>query len=428
MSWRAFRFGLFFLVAMLGLQSPARGAEQADAMTVYTVRSGDNLFSLATRYFNKVPDYREVQRLNNIADPYRISVGTRIRIPTRILRQLRIAGAVVSARGQTLVVSARSRRPLSVGDRVSEGDRIVTGPNSFVTLRLEDGTLVNLPSQSITAVRTLRKTLLTGRVERRFWLEEGRINASVQKLLDAQSFRIDTPVSVSAVRGTEYRVSFDKDKRKASTEVLEGIVAVQGADKRPPAAAQIGEGVIVRPAGVEPVRALLAAPEILSMLNRPSGDISLTLAPVEGAVLYHAQIGADERLIDTVAEAWSEDGELMLVPDGATPKYVRVSVIDADGMEGLWATQQLPPPDDANFAIRKNGHFGKLAGASNGLRIQIMAERPDGPIVIDRYGTSVDAVGVTGLANGTYYWRAMDETAPSRGWSESRKIVISRQE
>ena len=288
MSWRAFRFGLFYLVAMLCPQSPAQAAEQADTMTVYTVRDGDNLFSLATRYFNKIPDYREVQRLNHIADPYRIPVGTRIRIPTRILRQLRVAGAVVSARGQTLVVTARNRRPLSVGDRVSEGDRIVTGPNSFVTLRLEDGTLVNLPSRSITAVRMLRRTLLTGRVERLFWLEEGRINASVQKILDKQNFRIETPVSVSAVRGTEYRVSFDMDNRKASTEVLEGIVAVQGGDKGAAAAARIGEGIIAGPGGAEPVKALLAAPEILSMLNRPSGDVSLTLAPVEGAVLYLA--------------------------------------------------------------------------------------------------------------------------------------------
>lgn len=427
MNTRMLPAALFCLLTGTGLTCAAGASPGPDAVTVYTVQGGENLHRLAERYFKRVPDYREVQRINRIRDPYRIPVGTRIRIPIRLLRQTRVSGYVVSARGKAFVITSKGQRPLKAGDRIAEGDRLVTGPNSFITIRLDAETLVNLPSQSVTAIRLLRKTLLTGRVERLLWLEEGRMKALVPKLREGQDFRIETPVSVSAVRGTEYRVTFNKLDRKAGTEVLNGTVAVQGGVGARAEPVAHGFGIMVRPGQGNAVKPLLAAPIVRSATNN-LGGVGLTLGPVDGAVAYHAQAASDEKFIDTVAEGWSKGSELLLLPGEGTPRFVRVSAIDADGLEGLWATRALPPASEANFGITKEGHFRVLGGAARTLRIQIVRDRPNGPVVVDRHGKSIDEVGVTGLASGIYYWRILDIADPSQEWSQPRKLVITRQE
>lgn len=49
--------------------------------TVYTVKAGDSLSAIAQRYYGDMSQYHKIAKYNNIADPDKIDVGQKIRIP-----------------------------------------------------------------------------------------------------------------------------------------------------------------------------------------------------------------------------------------------------------------------------------------------------------------------------------------------------------
>ncbi|WP_425147263.1 BON domain-containing protein [Deinococcus sp.] len=55
--------------------------KDAGGDTVYTVQSGDNLSSIAVKYFGDAGKYRDIAHFNNISNPDLIQVGQKIRIP-----------------------------------------------------------------------------------------------------------------------------------------------------------------------------------------------------------------------------------------------------------------------------------------------------------------------------------------------------------
>ncbi|RIJ76688.1 LysM domain-containing protein [Nakamurella silvestris] len=60
--------------------SPA-GASKGTS--TYTVKSGDSLWAIAAKLLGSGPRYTEIAKLNNIADPNAIKVGTVLKIPAR---------------------------------------------------------------------------------------------------------------------------------------------------------------------------------------------------------------------------------------------------------------------------------------------------------------------------------------------------------
>ncbi|GGQ96663.1 hypothetical protein GCM10008957_06160 [Deinococcus ruber] len=55
--------------------------KDAGGETVYTVQNGDNLSSIALKYFGDAGKYRDIAHYNNISNPDLIQVGQKIRIP-----------------------------------------------------------------------------------------------------------------------------------------------------------------------------------------------------------------------------------------------------------------------------------------------------------------------------------------------------------
>ncbi|GGJ81768.1 BON domain-containing protein [Deinococcus aquiradiocola] len=55
--------------------------KDAGGDTVYTVKAGDNLSTIAQKYFGDASKYRDIAHYNNISNPDLIQVGQKIRIP-----------------------------------------------------------------------------------------------------------------------------------------------------------------------------------------------------------------------------------------------------------------------------------------------------------------------------------------------------------
>lgn len=433
------------LVAQPMAVSHARPVAVAAAdrdIVLYRIVKGDNLYTLAERYFFRVTDFRIVQKLNRITDPYHVPVGRILRIPRQLLRYEMLQARVLAFRGPVRVHRADGDVPVAMGMQVGEGDEIATAANGFVSLGLPDRSVVALPSQSRVAVRRLRRLLLTGGVERLFAIDSGRARAIVTPMKRQQDdFRFSTPAAVSAVRGTEYRMTYRDDR--TTTEVLHGVVdVVSNADGAIHKIAA-GFGAVSSATGTDAAVPLLPPPE----LEHPGTlqdeeDLSFTLQPLSGARSYHAQVAQDAGFIDTLSETLTPELGFSLpsVPDGTW--FVRVSGIDANGLEGIPATFSFERRRAYIKTAMETRRVGgdreylfrwMMAGAANRTYRFLLSSDAEGAIpMFDEAGLADEQFVVTNLPPGSYHWRVMSlefvDGVARQQWSPVERLTVSANE
>lgn len=311
----------------------ASAQQQPDTLFRYQVRPGDTLSAMARDYFVN-GDYRTVQTLNRVADPRRLPINSTLLIPTRLLRIAAIDARISSFRGTVSI----DGKPVALAQPVREGMRVETGANSNVTVSLDDGSAISLPSQSRIRIARLRRILLTGSVDRNFVMEAGRSRSSVTPFKDPESnFRVTTPLSVSAVRGTDFRVALDEGGDTALTEVVGGTVGVAKDEEADETGVGRGFGVAATPSGVQKPVPLLPPPPLVSMARTPTG-VAITGKEVDGAAKYRVQLANDVAFRDVFEEVVSDKPVASFdLNDGAT-FFVRLTAIAPTGMEGLPGT------------------------------------------------------------------------------------------
>jgi len=312
---------------------PAQADVRVEPPFRYTVKPGDTLSGLAANYLVG-GDYVQIQKLNKIADPYRLPIGSLLLIPDHLLRIVPVVGKVSSFRGSVTI----DGRQAALGDEVRQGMRVETGASASVTIGMPDGSAISLPSQSRVFVARLRRVLLTGGVERDFRLEAGRARSTVTPIKDPGSdFRVTTPLSVAAVRGTDFRVALDDSGDRALTEVVGGTVGVASGQETDEVAVPKGFGAVSTPSGTEPPIPLLPAPKLLQ-IERTENGVAITGELVEGAARYRIQLATDIAFLDVIDEAIVDKPSVTFVLPLNATFFVRLTAIAASGMEGLPGT------------------------------------------------------------------------------------------
>ena len=324
----------------------------------YTVRQGDTLLALSAKYLTSRDAFRAVQQLNRLANPNYIPVGSTLLIPDELLRTEPILGEVTAFRGDAKI----DGQAASVGAQVREGMRVETGPNAFIAISLPDGSAISLPSQSRITVARLRRILLTGGLDRNFRLEAGRSRSTVSKIKDPTSnFRVTTPLSVAAVRGTDFRIGFEPETGRALTEVVGGLVAVAtDADKNETEVPK-SFGTISTAAGTEPPVALLPGPQLVQVEKSGADGVLITAKPVDGAVRYRTQLATDVGFLNVIQDAVNDAPSATFTGLGKVGFFVRLTAIAASGLEGIPATytngRRIDTPDLSNSAsLPQSGH------------------------------------------------------------------------
>lgn len=429
------------VLALTALAGPDPASAQSTTTTInYVVRPGDTLSELADRYLVRPGAYHEVARLNRVREARRLPVGRVLRVPVPLLRsepaQARIAtvrGPVSIHRGSGVAGAA------SVGQTLIEGDVISTGANAFIRLALPDGGFVSLPSRSRVRVRRLRTILLNGATDQLFQLESGRVESDASPVREPGGFAIATPISISAVRGTGFRNSYDPEAERGGTEVIEGVVAVESGSSE--IMAREAQGVTAGPGGLA-LAPLLPAPDLVdpdAVQTREA--VTLRFAPAPGAVRHRARIATDAGLVDAFAEADSASGEAQVTFTGLDDGlyFVRVSAISAEGLEGMAKVYTL---------LRARSGLGNLSATPSGAgrdRQYLFRWEPAGdgpaefrfqlrkdaePAVVDEAGLSEPRLTLTGLPPGEYQWRVritrrrFDRLIES--WSDPQALRIGR--
>lgn len=413
----------------------------------YVVKPGDTLIDLATAYLNRPADYRRVQRDNRVANPRRLSIGRTLAIPVTLLRADPDQARIANFRGAvTLSQGGRVAAPVQ-GQPVFEDAVLTTGANAFVRLALSDGSHVVVPSNSRIRLSRLRRYALNGAVDHAMTVEAGRAESQVTPRRRPGGFVVRTPVSVSAVRGTEFRVAFNGDADRSATEVIEGVVEVDSGDGLNETVAVADQGVST---GATDTRLLplLPAPALVQPDEVQSGSaIDFALTPLSGAAGYRGRLAADAGMIDAFAEADSAPNSSRLVystlADGAY--FLRLSALSPEGMEGRATTYSFIRARNgvggltSGSETRDNRRFYRFRWAAEGegearFRFQLSREgadgQPEGPPLVDQPGVTEQAFTLSDLPPGVYTWRVQGSRHRFgrllQVWSEPQQLRIGR--
>ena len=324
------------LVLHLSLAGAQTAAATADLDWRYNVQPGDTLITLTEAWLAPPRGWRDLQKLNRLADPQRLKPGSTLRMPVAWLRREASVAETLFVKGEVTRQRGSVTEPLAAGATLQSGDRLRTGAQASTSLRFADGSRLLIPPQSEVVLEQL---LVLGRgalPSVRLGVIKGGADSQVAP--NAQRvplYEVQTPHVNLGVRGTQFRVQTAAGATRMS--VLEGALHADGLS----ADVAAGQGLLAE-GTARAVTPLLAAPDLSAMpplAERLPMQFRWPATPV-GAVAWRAQLferfvpGAVERLlldarVDAPTAAWPEAGEVL---DG--DYTLRVRGIDARGLEG----------------------------------------------------------------------------------------------
>lgn len=323
----------------------------------YTFRPGDSLWNIAERYTTSANNWTELLRINNIerTTDRTILPGTRIVIPISILKLQPTPALVIAVSGAAYLVRADGAQAvITVGTELFSGDRVITGDRQSLRMQFADKSELQVLPNSEVVLDKLSHFQQTGMVDTRIRLNSGRVRTWVIEQKPGNHYEIKTPAAVTAVRGTDFRLSSDAG-RISRTEVTEGVVAVSAGD----AEKEVNDGFgIVAELGKplpDPVK-LLEAPAISDNLSPDQGTLRVAWTDLEAAVFYRYQLATDEKFDQILINGRTEDSEVRLDELSPGQYYLRIRGIDQYGLEGFDSVSRyvIQEPFDEDFYAWKS--------------------------------------------------------------------------
>lgn len=322
------------LVMVLGfLLSPAYGAEDVEVL----ITKGDTLVHICEKYLDDPSEWPQVATVNQLDDPHWIYPGQKIIIPAELLRGIPSDGRVTFLKGAVEVQWSGhgAWEPLGIEGIVPQGSTVRTGSDSALEVTFEDGSSLFLRSDTTVGMAKLTKRGGV-RLFQELFLESGRVFSRIKKATGKEPrYRIRTPSTIAAARGTEFRVSHDR-KSVTRVEVLQGQVVAGARQRRVPL--KEGEGTVVSMGRQPTPPAKLLSPPV-HINPEPlykKMPLEFRFNRVEGAVAFRVILGRDRDFKDIIHEGMIRPYELLRVEpldDGSY--FMQASSIDSLGLEGI---------------------------------------------------------------------------------------------
>lgn len=326
------------LALLLALLTPPLNGAFAAAETspewVYSVRPHDTLIHFGERHLINPNDWHILQKLNRIKDPYRMPVGSKIRVPLHLVKQGPANAEVVLALGEAYILKASQTKQLVVvGQQLSPGSELQTVDKSKLNIRFADGSIVTMQSNSTLKLDSLSMYSGGAMVDTKLRLQRGKVEveANPQKVR-GNNMQIFTPTAVAAVRGTEFRVS--TDEQSIRQETLGGRVALSAAGAE--VAVTKGYGSLSENGQApQPPVLLLPAPDVQSLpVKLTVLPITFTMPAKKDAVAWVGKIYKEAQLKTVLAESESQTDRLDFGDMDDGQYYLKVRAKDSKGLEG----------------------------------------------------------------------------------------------
>ena len=155
------------------------------------------------------------------------------------------AARIIHASGDVTIASNSGGRHAKSGAALAADDSVTTGAGAVAVIELPDGSRLKLRESSRVVV-TLPgpKSGLT-----EVFLPFGSVFAKITKRLAGQQFRMRTPSSVAAVRGTEFFTAYGRANGKSRDLwvcVNEGAVELETTKSKDMLLVPAGQGVLIK--------------------------------------------------------------------------------------------------------------------------------------------------------------------------------------
>lgn len=424
---------------VVSLAAPVSANESgSDGGTVsYTIAPNDTLYGIAQRYLINEESALQLQRLNAVRNPRALPIDSTLTIPREMLRHNPVELKVAAFSGPVVINGAA---PV-MGAALPEGSTVETGRNGFISFSggaSVRGARISLPSNTSARLITARRYVLGNTLDVDFAVSRGRANATSPTLNGQDRLRMRTPLAVTAVRGTQFRVAYDPESGTSSlTEVTEGNVQVAAGGETRPAPA--GFGISASDTGVSEPEALLPSPKFIDSGTVQTGEaLNFAMEPVAGAAGYRVRLARSAGPLDVIAEQVVDSEEVSFAGLENGRYFVSARSISQSGLEGA--------AEDYGF-LRKRVGVSAAAGSSpdfdgyafNWLpeggenatfAFQLWAENNPGALLVDEVGLTSSGLALTDLPAGRYLWRvAASETDASDGlikiWGPAQILNVS---
>lgn len=327
----------YLLIGLASLLFAFPVAAEQEAMWRYTTRPGDNLINLGKAHLINPDDWKILQQLNQVKNPYRMPVGQVLRIPLSLVKQGPASATVIFVSGQVLwQQSAATFKPLNVGDKLGAGANITTKENSKVVIKFADGSTTELTSNAKLSLDSMSLYSGGAMVDTKLRLQKGQLETQANpQHKSGNGMQVITPSAIAAVRGTKFRVT--ADQRATTQETLDGQVALEASNQE--VIVNKGYGSLVE-RGKPPIPPVVLLPAInTNGLKKQYETLPLVfeLPTMQGAVAWSGKIATDNQFNQLVAENEVEGNQLDFaeLPDGQL--YLNVRAKDKQGIAGFEA-------------------------------------------------------------------------------------------
>lgn len=370
-----------YLITALLFASKANGEDW-----VYTVKPGDTLWDLCRQYTTKRNCWQEVGPYNGVEYPPSMAPGTRVRFPVAWLKMQPAPATLLFFTGDVSVqVENGEPRPALLGESLSMGSAVRTGPLSAASVQFADGALLFLEADSELQLDSLSRHSSTGMVDTQVRLNRGAGRAKVPVREPRSEFRIATPSAIAAVRGTEYRVSAQAESTLSS--VYESTISVSTSAGKAGAAGNAVSvpekfGLVAKkdaPLG-EP-EALLPAVTFKHTKRWLSTNEVVTWAPIDQGHGYSIEwlSQGDNAGIVAAEHINHEQASLPAALSAGQCYELQVRAMSLSGLQGMQAVREVCVASalGASNSItisKRTLHWGETAGAK-AYRVELSQSR-----------------------------------------------------
>lgn len=390
----------------------------AETLIPIKIQQGTSLIAITRQFCTSKYHWKEIAKINNLKPPYTISAGDILYAPIELLKGEKLAAKVASVVGGVFIVrNGKKLKRVSKGDFIYPGQTLVTEDDGFTHLIFPDNKYTRISGGTKFTVTYLVR-LIDNSLKAEFFLEKGRITHTVKKLLKVnESFITRTPVSVTGVRGTEFRLKLTEDNVNI-VETLKGVVRVESdagvLSLKQGEGTSVVEGMIPEPARLLPTIPVPSA--ILDIFKVLPVKIT---APVDSDVFqYRLRVTTDEKGDNTVLEKITEPGgmfTLLALPDGIYFGFL--TAIDSGKFESLPASpfafevRSVPgsplllAPHDGEVTFTKTLQSAWLQEEGTAsYHLQLAKDSDFTNLVVDLIQKETTYM-CTNLQPGTYYFR-----------------------
>lgn len=399
-------------------------ASAAEPLVEYRVSERDTLIGLSERVFVSPRAWREIARLNRLPDPNLIRPGQVLRVPVRLMRLAALPVRVTSTVGEVRA----GDQPLQEGATLAEGQALQTAEKASAVLELADGSKVRVPPASLAEIVASRSHGATpadaSRSAAEGWyagvlrLVRGSVELLAAKLRRGPPLEVTTPTAVVGVRGTHYRVTLDGETRATRSEVLDGRVRLESANRSVGTELAAGFGAAIDAGARAPQPAALrSAPDLAAMpalFERPL--VRFALPAEKDTVRVQVAVDPDfDKVVDDQRVPAGTDVRIAGLADARW--YLRARRLDGQGIEGFDAVRpfvlKARPEPPASNAPRAGGKqsLGPVEFEwspnleARTARLQVARDEGFRELVLEREGVEGTRLRLELAEPGTYFWR-----------------------